>query len=759
MTFDSNLGASSFDVVFSATPQAVGSYQNPRAGGSAQIDPNNVIVESTNSNNTPTTNTVNVTAASTTTTITSDNPDPSVTGQAVTVQWSVTVNAPGSVGTALTGNVTVSDGTNSCMAAVSAGQCDITFTSAGAKSITAQYAGDTNYNGSTSTPATMHTVNAANTTTTITSDNPDPSSVGQSVTINYTVTVNSPGSGTPTGNVTITVNDASGDTCTGTVAAGTCNLVLTTAGSKTLTATYVGDVNFNTSNDTESHEVSANSVSINNAKVAEPTSGTTSMLFTVALSAPATGTITVTYNSADGSAVAPGDYATAVNQTVVFSAGEQLKMIPITVNSDADGTEGDETFTVTISANPAEANVVNGTGTGTITAANPAGTLLISELRTSGPAGSADEFVEIYNNTDTPHVVVATNGSTGYGVFKMGANCNATPILVGIIPNGTTIPARGHYLLVGSAYSLANYGGSNDAAGNLTMSSDIENDRNVSLFSTTNILALSTTTRFDAVGFGTNTGNVCDLQREGTNLGNLLGSTLQYSFFRKECAYAGGCTTPGTPKDSNDNSADFLFADTAATLVAGAGQHLGAPGPQNLASPLKRDATIALILLDPSVAKTSPPNRVRDLTSDPANNSTLGTLLVRRRVINNTGGNVTRLRFRVVEITTAPPPGGTADLRGRTSVTQVLVGPVNDAATCAAIGSPATVPCTVTVQGLTLEQPPNQTMAGGYNSTMSAGTVTVGTPLAPGASIAVQFLLGVQQTGNFRYLVIVEALP
>ena len=503
-------------------------------------------------------------------------------------------------------------------------------------------------------------------------------------------------------------------------------------------------------------------VSISNAKVAEPTSGTTSMLFTVALSTPATGTINITYNTADVSEVAPGDYASVTGGLVTFSAGEQLKMIPITVNSDADGSEGDETFTVTISVPPAQANLVGAIGTGTITAANPAGTLLISEVRTSGPGGSADEFVEIYNNSDTPHVVAATNGSDGYGVFKMGASCNATPILVGTIPNSTTIPARGHFLLVGSTYSLANYGGTGAAAGNGTgLTSDIENDRNVSLFSTKNILALNTTTRFDAVGFGTNTGNICDLQREGTNLGNLLGSTLQYSFFRKECDFVlgTGCTIPGRPKDTNDNTADFLFADTAATLVAGAGQHLGAPGPQNLASPLKRDSTISVLILDPSVPSTSPPNRTFDGTSDPINNSTFGTVTVRRRVVNNTGGNVTKLRFRVVELTTAPPPVGIADVRGRNSVTQVGIGPVNDAATCAATGSPATPPCTVTVQGLTLEQPPNQTMGGGYNSTLAVGTIAVGTPLANGASVNIQILLGIQQLGNFRFLIIVEALP
>jgi hypothetical protein len=293
------------------------------------------------------------------------------------------------------------------------------------------------------------------------------------------------------------------------------------------------------------------------------------------------------------------------------------------------------------------------------------------------------------------------------------------------------IPARGHYLLVGSAYSL-----SASAAGNLTMTSDIENDRNVSIFSTTNVLLLSTTTRFDAVGFGTNTGNVCDLQREGTNLGAVLGSTLQYSFFRK--------LESGTPQDTNDNAADFLFVDTQATLVAGAGQHLGAPGPENLASPLQRNATIKASLVDPGVSSTSPPNRARDLTADPANNSTLGTLDIRRKFTNNTGGAVTRLRFRIVDITTAPPPGGTADLRARTS-TQLTGVPVSGGGT-------------VTLEGLTLE-PPTQSLGGGYNSTLSAGTVTLATPLAAGASLNFRFLLGVQQNGTFRFFINVEALP
>ena len=151
------------------------------------------------------------------------------------VAYNVTVNAPGT-GTP-TGNVTVSDGVDSCTASVAAGTCNITLTTAGARSLTATYVGDGNFNTSTSTPGTPHPVNKADTTTSITSDTPDPSVVGQPVAVGYSVTVTAPGSGTPTGNVT--VSDGT-DSCTAAVSAGTCNITFTSAGAKSLTATYRG---------------------------------------------------------------------------------------------------------------------------------------------------------------------------------------------------------------------------------------------------------------------------------------------------------------------------------------------------------------------------------------------------------------------------------------------------------------------------------------------------------------------------------------
>ncbi len=103
------------------------------------------------------------------------------------------------------------------------------------------------------------TVDKADTTTTITSDSPDPSVVGQTYTVTWTVTVDAPGAGTPTG--TMTVDDGDGNDCSAPVGAGTCDLASTSAGAKTLTATYGGDTNFNSSADTEAHQVDERSTS------------------------------------------------------------------------------------------------------------------------------------------------------------------------------------------------------------------------------------------------------------------------------------------------------------------------------------------------------------------------------------------------------------------------------------------------------------------------------------------------------------------
>ncbi|MDT5293279.1 MAG: hypothetical protein QOJ76_159, partial [Acidobacteriota bacterium] len=374
----------------------------------------------------------------------------------------------------------------------------------------------------------------------------------------------------------------------------------------------------------------------------------------------------------------------------------------------------------------------------------PASPILIGEFRFRGSAGGNDEFIEIYNNTNSPITVADSGGGTGYAVA--GTNATGTNSTRFVIPNGTVIPARGHYLGTNSGaagYSLGGY-----AAGDTTYATGIVDGGGIAVFSTTVTANWGTNTRFDAVGFAGITGTT--LFTEGTALapsGGIVTSPagVEYSFVRKMTGTSGGL-----PQDTDSNNADFAFVSTNGAVVSTRQPSLGAPGPENLASPIQRNTLFGFTNLDPGVSTSNSPNRSRDFTSDPANNSTFGTMSIRRTVTNSTGASVTRLRFRIVDITTFPTIAGVADLRARSSSAGVI-GIAGSNPACPAQACPMTP--------LTLETPPAQTSGGGLNSSLAVGTVALGTPLLNGQSINVEFLLGVQQTGNFRFLVNVEALP
>jgi hypothetical protein len=168
VTIGSSGFSGSFDVTFTAAPTQVGAFANPRGGGSCAVDPDNVVPETNDANNNCNTDTVTVSKANTTTTITSHTPNPSTFGvDTVTVDYSVTVNPSGS-GTP-TGNVTVDDGLggagDSCVASVATGTCDLNPSAPGSLTLTATYAGDTNFNGSVSAGVSQ-TVTRPNTTIT-----------------------------------------------------------------------------------------------------------------------------------------------------------------------------------------------------------------------------------------------------------------------------------------------------------------------------------------------------------------------------------------------------------------------------------------------------------------------------------------------------------------------------------------------------------------------------------------------------------------
>jgi hypothetical protein len=360
-----------------------------------------------------------------------------------------------------------------------------------------------------------------------------------------------------------------------------------------------------------------------------------------------------------------------------------------------------------------------------IAASQAAPPLLISELRFRGPNGSNDEFVEIYNNSDSPLTVSSGGGSPGFGVVASDGLLRCT------LPNGTIVPARGHFLCVNSAgYSLTGYpAGNGTAAGDATYTTSINDNVGIALFNTALAGNFALANRLDAVGPTT---EINTIYRKGTGYTPVAAASVEFSIVRRADAVT------GFPMDTGNNATDFRAVATNANASLPTAS-LGTPGPENLTGPVDAGATIAPSLVAPCVADAAAPNMVR------TGSGNTGTLSIRQKFTNNTGADITRLRFRIIEITTAPAPdASTAILAATTSTTATEATPCGGGA--------------VVIQGLTLETPPAQALGGGFNSSLSA-PVTQIARLLTDASINVNYLMNVSQAGTFRFFVVVEALP
>jgi hypothetical protein len=104
-------------------------------------------------------------------------------------------------------------------------------------------------------------------------------------------------------------------------------------------------------------------VSVGDVTVAEGNSGTTIMSFPVTLSKASKLAVSVSYTTANGTATAPADYASA-NGSLAFAPGETSKAIAVSIVADT-AIELDETLSVTLSS-PVNATIAKGSATGTI---------------------------------------------------------------------------------------------------------------------------------------------------------------------------------------------------------------------------------------------------------------------------------------------------------------------------------------------------------------------------------------------------------
>jgi uncharacterized repeat protein (TIGR01451 family) len=218
----------------------------------------------------------------------------------------------------------------------------------------------------------------------------------------------------------------------------------------------------------------------------------------------------------------------------------------VTFSSLANGVTATITIHVTVNSNVTAGTVISNTAsvTSATTDSVPgnntesedttvqelnAGDLLISEFRTRGPASASDEFVEIYNPTNSTITIggIKIRASNGTGTISDRVTITA----------GTTLGSGCHYLVANSSAS----GYSGLVAANQTYTTGITDDGGIA------ITRANGTTIIDQVGMSAGSA-----YKEGTPLAPLAGSADQ-SYERKPGASFGNGT------DTNNNSADFFL--------------------------------------------------------------------------------------------------------------------------------------------------------------------------------------------------------
>ncbi len=178
----------------------------------------------------------------------------------------------------------------------------------------------------------------------------------------------------------------------------------------------------------------AASFSISGASVVEGTGGSTTLNFSVSLSAPVKDPVTVQYGTVAGSATAPADFAGA-SGTLTFSGSQSTQLVPVSIVSD-NLVEPDESFTMVLS-NPSGATIATASATGTIVN-DDAATLSINDLTLpEGNGGGSTPFVFTITSSNPSTAPITVNYQTSNG--SAGApNDYATATGSATIPAGAT---------------------------------------------------------------------------------------------------------------------------------------------------------------------------------------------------------------------------------------------------------------------------------------------------------------------------------
>ncbi len=327
-----------------------------------------------------------VTAKATTTTITGASANPSALSAEVLFSYTVVANV---AGTTPTGNVTLTASTGeTCTATVAAGQCGLTFNTAGARTVTAAYAGDSQHAASTSA-AFSQAVNQGSTAATLAISPASPAQIGQSVSFDVTVT-GTPGSPLPTGTVNV-VHGAGTLICSYTLPGSGCAVTFTSEQSFTnVRAEYAGDSNFTgtTSNTVASYVVEKVPTSIVFTTADSTITFGQSISIATSVSGGINGNlglVTVTATAAGKDPVTCSAVATAGSCTLMGLEAATWTLAA-TYAGDADDQASSTATGITVTVNKAAQTITFGANPGPFTFGGTAGS--VSATASSGLAVS-----------------------------------------------------------------------------------------------------------------------------------------------------------------------------------------------------------------------------------------------------------------------------------------------------------------------------------------------------------------------------------
>jgi CSLREA domain-containing protein len=301
------------------------------------------------------------------------------------------------------------------------------ITGAGGCTITASRAGNANFNGAPDQVRSFTSLQAASSPAVSSSVNP--SEFNQSVT--FTATVAGPaGTGTPTGTVQFKDSGANLGAPVALNASGVApfNISSLTTGNHNITAEYSGDKNFLAVTGTLSagQVVKAQpSLSIGDVSISEGNAGTSTLNFTVSLSAASSLTVSVDYILSDGTAKSPGDYQ-ATSGTLTFNPGVTTQTIPVIINGDVSF-EPDETFSVNLSK-ASNATISDNQGIGTIQNDDVQGGIIsFSQANTNVNESAGIVTLSVVRTND-----VSQAANVDYATDDTGASTNCAALNTGL---------------------------------------------------------------------------------------------------------------------------------------------------------------------------------------------------------------------------------------------------------------------------------------------------------------------------------------